>query len=145
MHRVVSDYTRVDGNSTNIKVFVRARPVDEGVEQSDFLSVEEEDARKIVIRDPDASNRRYSEVGFQFDKVFWTSATQEEIFSTACKPSVDHVLNGFNSCCFACKYSYCCLLIHHFCDCWNYSNCYRCYHYYSLWYSYCCCYSCCNC
>ena len=38
MHRVVSDYTRVDG-SENIKVFVRARPLDkeDAESPSDFI------------------------------------------------------------------------------------------------------------
>ena len=37
-HRVVSDYTPLDSSSTNIKVYIRARPPEEKVE-SDFLVV----------------------------------------------------------------------------------------------------------
>jgi hypothetical protein len=103
MHRVVSDYTRAEGNSnSNIKVYVRARPLDEESDQTDFI-VTGEDNRKINIKDPDASNRRYGEVSFQFDKVFWTQSNQDEIFNTTCKPQVEHILNGYNSCCFACN------------------------------------------
>lgn len=104
MHRVVSDYTRVDGNETNIKVFVRARPLDSDDTESpsDFLITDPSDERKITIKDPDSSNRRYGEVGFQFDKVFWTDVKQEEIFNSACKLQVDRILEGYNCCCFAC-------------------------------------------
>ena len=101
-HRVVTDYTRVESTSSNIKVYVRARPLEEETEYSDFMQVDPDDDRKIVIKDPESSNRRYGEVSFQFDKVFWTQVNQEEIFNTMCKSQVDHVLNGFNSCCFAC-------------------------------------------
>lgn len=105
MHRVVSDYTRADNGSSNISVFVRARPVEDDSELAEFLLIDPEDDRKIVIKDPEASNRRYGEVNFQFDNVFWTKASQEEIFNTSCKVNVDHVLSGYNSCCFACKLS----------------------------------------
>jgi len=105
MHRVVSDYTRVDGNETNIKVFVRARPLfnEDAEVQSDFLLTDQSDDRKIVIKDPDSSNRRYGEVSFQFDKVFWTDVNQEEIFNSACRVQVDRILDGYNCCCFACN------------------------------------------
>jgi hypothetical protein len=103
MHRVVSDYTRVDDANSNIKVFVRARPVEVETDQSDFLTVDGDEQRKIVIKDPDVSNKRYGEVSFQFDKVFWTNTKQEDVFDSACRSQVDHVMNGYNSCCFACK------------------------------------------
>lgn len=83
-HRVVSDYTRADGAETsNIKVYVRARPPDEyllntaAIEETkakvpfdqaketaakDFLVHDTGDERKLSIKDPDTSNRRYGEV-----------------------------------------------------------------------------------
>lgn len=122
-HRVVSDYTRADGAETsNIKVYVRARPPDEyllntaAIEETkakvpfdqaketaakDFLVHDTGDERKLSIKDPDTSNRRYGEVSFQFDKVFWTAAAQEEVFNDVCKTQVEHCLDGYNSCCFA--------------------------------------------
>ena len=103
MHRVVSDYTRVDDASSNIKVFVRARPVEQEGDLTDFLTTDGEDERKLVIKDPEANNKRYGEVSFQFDKVFWTNAKQEDVFDISCRAQVDHVMNGYNSCCFACK------------------------------------------
>lgn len=125
-HRVVSDYTRADGAETsNIKVYVRARPPDEylnintdvadptkpkgnfeeapkvAASSADFLLHDTADDRKLSIKDPDTSNRRYGEVSFQFDKVFWTGANQTEVFDNVCKTQVEHCLDGYNSCCFA--------------------------------------------
>lgn len=102
---MVSDYTRVDGSDTNIKVFVRARPLDgeDSDSPSDFLLPDPQDDRKIVIKDPDSSNRRYGEVSFQFDKVFWTDVKQEEVFESACRVQVERILDGYNCCCFACR------------------------------------------
>lgn len=105
MHRVVSDYTRVDDANSNIKVFVRARPVEQEGDLTDFLQTDGDDERKLVIKDPEASNKRYGEVSFQFDKVFWTNTKQEDVFDISCRSQVDHVMNGYNSCCFACKSS----------------------------------------
>lgn len=101
MHRVVSSY-HVESTNSNIKVFVRARPLAEETEESDFIVTDTTDETKIVIRDPESSNRRYGEVSFQFDKVFWTDSVQQDVFNVTCMPQVDHVLNGYNSCCFAC-------------------------------------------
>ncbi len=99
MHKVVSDYTGA-GGSDNVKVFVRARPPEEVIESS-FLDVGE-DRKRITIKDPDTSSKKYSEVAFSFDRVFWTDVKQKEIFEETCKPIVDHVVEGFNCCCFAC-------------------------------------------
>lgn len=103
MHRVVADYTSFDASNTNIKVFVRARPLEDKSLVSDFIEVDKENDRKITIRDPDVANRRYGEVSFQFDQIFWTEAKQSDVFDAMCKPQIEHVINGYNSCCFACK------------------------------------------
>jgi hypothetical protein len=103
MHRVVTSYTPVGDSGSNINVYVRARPTEDSSDPSDILIVDADDSRKLVIRDPEASNRKYGEVSFQFDKVFWTQAQQDEVFDSTCKAQVEHVLNGYNSCCFACK------------------------------------------
>lgn len=103
-HRVVSEYKRdEEHNSSNIKVFVRARPMEEDVEQSDFIQIDADDERKISIRNPEATSKSHGEVSFSFDRVFWTETAQEKVFNTVCKQQVDHVLNGYNCCCFACK------------------------------------------
>jgi len=104
MHKVVTNYTKVDNNAgSNIQVFVRARPTDDSSDPSEIFLLESDDNRKLTIKDPDASNRKYGEVSFQFDRVFWTQSVQNEIFDDTCKPLVEHVLGGYNSCCFACK------------------------------------------
>lgn len=108
MHRVVSDYTqRESSDSSNIKVYVRCRPEEDDEagknSSSEFLTIDPDDEKRISIKDPDQSvaGRKYTEVDFQFDKIFSKDITQEEIFLTVCQPQVDHVLNGYNSCCFA--------------------------------------------
>lgn len=108
-HKVTSNYTPVDNGGSNICVFIRARPLEDSSEITDFLQLDNDDTRKVVIKDPDPSGKRYGEVSFQFDRIFWTQAQQEEVFESTCKAQVDHVLNGYNSCCFACKF-YCCYL-----------------------------------
>jgi hypothetical protein len=104
MHRVISDYSRPDSaNTSNIKVYIRSRPLDEEnpALSNSFIEVDADDDRKIIIKDPDPNNRKYSEVGFRFDKLFGKDVSQEEIFTSICAPQVEHVLNGFNCCCFA--------------------------------------------
>ncbi len=103
MHRVVTNYTPIGEKGSNINVFVRARPSEDSSDPGEILQVDSEEPRKLVIKDPDASNRKYGEVSFQFDKIFWTDSDQQNIFDIVCKNQVDHVLNGYNSCCFACK------------------------------------------
>ena len=100
-HRVVSEYKLPENTQSNIRVYVRARPLEDGKVPEDFLTIGSEDNRQIVITDPDTSNRKYTEVSFQFDKVFWTDIGQEEIFTSMCLPQVEHVLEGYNTCCFA--------------------------------------------
>ena len=99
-HRVVSDYTNVE-SSSNIKVFVRARPPEDSSVNMDFMDLgNDPQSRRLVIKDPDP-NKKYGEVAFQFDKIFGISSHQQEIFNTVCRPQVDHVLCGYNACCFA--------------------------------------------
>jgi hypothetical protein len=100
-HKVSSNYTPVDLGSSNICVFIRARPLEDSTGTTEFLQVDDDDSRKVVIKDPDPSSKRYGEVSFQFDQIFWTQTQQNEVFETTCKAQVDHVLNGYNSCCFA--------------------------------------------
>ena len=128
MHHVVSDYTLNDNsNSTsNISVFIRARPPEKnssggnGSSSSSALAPppitfleydnnEETQRSTIVIKEPGehvsgsggAVNKKYHEVKFQFDRIFWTDTSQDEMFNVVCRPLVDHVLRGYNACCFA--------------------------------------------
>eukprot|EP01031_Cornospumella_fuschlensis_P024705 gene24705-29855_t len=102
MHRVVTEYTTTENNSTNIRVFIRARPTEDDSDPAEFIQLDADDDRKLVIKDPDSnSNKRYSEVSFQFDKIFWMDAKQDEVFQKTCIEQIDHVLGGYNSCVFA--------------------------------------------
>lgn len=104
-HRVISDYSGGGGDvpgSVNIKVFVRARPFEDGSSSADFLHVDEESGTKLTIKDPEGGGKKkYSEVTFQFDSIFWTDVRQEGVYEAVVQPQVDHVLNGYNCCCFA--------------------------------------------
>ena len=97
----MADYTKVDSSSSNVSVYVRARPLDDKSEESDFISTNS-DRTQLTLKDPDPNNRKYGEVNFQFDRIFWTDAAQEEVFNNMCKVQVDHTLDGYNSCSFAC-------------------------------------------
>jgi len=101
-HKVVSEYAPVESDgSSNIKVYVRARPCEDKSEPS-FITLGGEDSKQITIKDPDgAAKKKYGEVSFIFDRIFWTDVTQDEVFKTICKPQVDHVLKGYNCCSFA--------------------------------------------
>lgn len=103
MHRIITDYTNIVETNSNIKVYVRARPPEEdnstNMEFLDWRSDPEH--KRIVIKDPDINNKKYTEVAFQFDRVFWTETQQQEIFNVVCRPQIDNVLRGCNACCFA--------------------------------------------
>ncbi len=103
----MSDYTFVDGGApspSNISVFIRARPPQNKSATLSFLEYEnspDTERGAITIREPGENPKKYGEVKFQFDRIFWTDTLQEEVFNTVCRPQIEHVLNGFNACCFA--------------------------------------------
>ena len=109
MEKVVRhEYAPVGGGegaeSTHIKVYLRARPNAEAGLESDFMQVDDEDKRKITIKDPkNADSGKHSEVAFQFDHIFWTDEKQDVVFDNICNPQVNHVLQGYNCCSFACE------------------------------------------
>ena len=106
-HRVTQEYTRVDGGASNIKVSIRARPPEDKSAVTDFLQItkgeEEETATRILIKNPNPSTKKHAEVAYQFDNIFWTDAEQDVVFKETCKFQIDHVMEGYNCCCFACK------------------------------------------
>lgn len=107
MAQVQHNYTPTGDENTNIKVYIRARPP--AVEtDSDFLEVDEEDKRKLMIKDPrqsgDDGKAKHGEVSFQYDHVFWKDVQQSEVFQSAATPLIENVLSGYNASCFACKY-----------------------------------------
>lgn len=90
MHRISTEYTKVENHlsSSNVKVYVRARPPD-GNEEITFMDATSEEKNRILIKDPnESSNKKYSEVAFHFDRVFWTQTQQQEIFDVVCRPQV---------------------------------------------------------
>ena len=111
-HQVVADYTGVSENA-NVKVFVRARPPEDGetVDELFELGDEEKDGKRKKLsmkqwkRDKDGDkHEQWGGVGgnaFAFDGVLWCEERQARIFRTICKEQVDHVLKGYNACCFA--------------------------------------------
>ena len=113
-HQVVADYTKVSENA-NVKVFVRARPAepqDEPAEELFELGAPEPGGRvrKLSMkqwrrtRNEDGEHEQWGGVGgnvFQFDNVFWCDEKQTTIFETVCREQVDHILKGYNACCFA--------------------------------------------
>ena len=113
-HQVVSDYTKVSENA-NVKVFVRARPPethDEPAEELFELGDAERGGRikKLSMkqwkraRSEDGDHEQWGGVGgnaFQFDGVFWCNEKQTTVFETVCREQVDHILKGYNACCFA--------------------------------------------
>lgn len=101
MHRIITDYTNIEASS-NIKVYVRARPPEDNSASMDFLDWRnDQEHKRLIIKDPDLNNKKYSEVAFQFDRVFWIDTQQQEIFNVVCRPQIDNVLRGCNACCFA--------------------------------------------
>ena len=64
MHRVITDYTRDDDISSNVKVFIRARPPETPIAISDFICsvpLGPDEYKKINISSPDLSNKKYGE------------------------------------------------------------------------------------
>lgn len=107
-HKVTAEYTKVDGGNSNIKVSIRGRPPEDKSALTDFIEItqseEEGEGGKILIKDPSGNTaKKHGEVSFQFDNIFWTEATQDEVFRSTCKIQVDHVMEGYSCCCFACK------------------------------------------
>jgi len=98
-------YTPSSTESSNIKVFIRARPPEDKSEKFEFLDVSNDgqgDIKKqVTIRDPNAARSTRGDVSYSYDRIFWVDDDQEVVFNSMCKPQVDHVLNGYNACCFA--------------------------------------------
>jgi len=99
-HNVVTDYTNsTSTGNDNIKVFVRARPCADGTDApKEMWGISKEQNGKLSILDP---ARHVGEHAFLFDHVLWTNTSQETLFKEVAKPIVDHILQGYNGCCFA--------------------------------------------
>ena len=113
-HRITQEYTRVDsGGSSNIKVTIRARPPEDQGASTNFIEITQSDnednnnggGARILIKNPDGnSSKKHAEVAYTFDNIFEQNVPQEKVFKDTCKFQIDHVMEGYNCCCFACKY-----------------------------------------
>ena len=68
------------------------------------ITVKEWKKREAIQNGTEDENQQWGGVGehaFAFDTVFWTGSKQEEVFDVACRPQVEHVLQGYNACAFA--------------------------------------------
>ena len=96
-----------------LSVFVRVRPLlasERSTEEDSRVVTVLEDT--MVVFDPkdpnDAKQRRYDhgsrrnkEMRYQFDRVFDSDATQQEVFELTAAPLIESVINGFNATIFA--------------------------------------------
>ena len=104
-HRVVTDYTNVNVNSTNVKVYVRLRPPFTGPSKSKSEEKETSlpqdmfilrDQKQLSLKNKDDLSHK-----FLFDRVFWTDTRQAMFFQEVAKPLVQSCLEGRNCCVFA--------------------------------------------
>ena len=104
-HQVVSDYSGNDENTSSaIKVFVRARPAEGDTNNGlDHFTLFPPQNKKIKISDPNTgpNHNKYGDHVFSYNSVFWADIQQKELYESTCSPHVEHVMNGYNSCCFA--------------------------------------------
>ena len=82
----------------DVQVYARLRPPSDGSNAVDPRLLEKSGDQKITLRDPGHHQGDYA---FSFDKVFWIDTLQEEIFTTVCKPQINHILEGKNGTIFA--------------------------------------------
>ncbi|GFR47924.1 hypothetical protein Agub_g9726 [Astrephomene gubernaculifera] len=82
-----------DARKMRLKVFVRVRPPPSD-ESSSIVKAEH---RVLYLKD--AAKGQSSE--YVFDKVFDGNAKQDAVFHDVGMPLIDHVLQGYNACCFA--------------------------------------------
>eukprot|EP01060_Flectonema_neradi_P041407 TRINITY_DN9820_c0_g1_i1.p1 TRINITY_DN9820_c0_g1~~TRINITY_DN9820_c0_g1_i1.p1 ORF type:complete len:1155 (+),score=292.98 TRINITY_DN9820_c0_g1_i1:58-3465(+) len=86
---------KVDKKSEHVRVFVRARPLQEGEARA---PIQLDTMRKEVLAKTKTSRGQTS---YTFNKVFDTETEQCELFDTACKPLVSEMLKGFSCTIFA--------------------------------------------
>lgn len=81
---------------SNVVVALRLRPPE--YSEGDFQDIYETDETSITTRDPLCHGREHN---FSFDRVFLPECGQDLVFRSVAQPLIDHLLVGFNSCCFA--------------------------------------------
>ena len=73
-------------------------PGRKGTYPDDMFKFFPDQPNAVTIRSPDDSKEEHE---YMFDKIFGVDAVQDQIFEEIGRPLCEHVLNGFNSCCFA--------------------------------------------
>eukprot|EP01051_Picozoa_sp_SAG22_P011379 SAG22_NODE_1087_length_5605_cov_7.128224_1_plen_130_part_10 len=81
--------------SATINTMIRCRPLPGG--KAPVVNIDDGRLNTVKVKHP----TRNVEQEFQFDGIFPGPTSQEKVFDEVCKPLVDHVLDGYNSCCFA--------------------------------------------
>lgn len=89
-----------DENKTNVQVAVRCRPLNENEKRQGSGVIVCDAASKSVNVKYGPSNKRLNKT-FNFDKVFSTYSTQEDVFRTTVKPIINDVMIGMNCTLFA--------------------------------------------
>ncbi|GAX74811.1 hypothetical protein CEUSTIGMA_g2258.t1 [Chlamydomonas eustigma] len=84
----------IEKQKMKLKVHIRLRPLS-GDERNGIVRPEH---KLMYLQDP--SKPGYSSE-YVFDRIFDADARQDDIFEEVGKPAVEHVLNGYNACCFA--------------------------------------------
>lgn len=88
-------------NVSSVQVYVRIRPANvEDHESSDkIFRFQPERPRVLSLTDPLSAGQ--CEHSYEFNGIFLPADGQGSVFEKATKPLVEHVLHGFNACCFA--------------------------------------------
>ena len=89
----------MSAENARVKVIVRSRPPQDGEEP--ILRVVGDQPGLVNIRSPGPDGGEETEREFLFDEALGVDTTQADVFEKACKPQIDHVLDGFNACLFA--------------------------------------------
>ena len=90
----------MSAENSNVQVVVRLRPPDDPRENvEDTFTFQPDKPHVLTIKDPLSTGR--SEHTFLFSKILQPEHDQQRTFDDICRPLVNHVMQGFNSCAFA--------------------------------------------
>ncbi|KAA0147781.1 hypothetical protein FNF29_07126 [Cafeteria roenbergensis] len=94
----VNDYTDAQVTEAGaVKVYVRLRPPDGATAvPARYYKLDEDQPSRMTIKSSPTSQHL-----FAFNRVYGPHASQEEVFTETSQRLCDHVLEGYNACCFA--------------------------------------------
>mgnify|MGYP001066639753 FL=1 len=91
----------MSSENANVNVFIRCRPPPPHEAEGQLIvSIEKENPKVVNIVDPGGRDGGL-ERDFIFDHIFPVHAEQSAVYEEVCRPSIEHVMDGFNSCVFA--------------------------------------------